>query len=103
MKIRKHLAGMVAALLVTAGGGQAARRRAAADRLCRSGSASGRCSSPQEKGLFAKEGVEVELINMAKTMTALFAGCLPGRSTSSGATVDGMLPTFRPGEDPMRA
>jgi NitT/TauT family transport system substrate-binding protein len=49
----------------------------------------------QEKGLFAKEGIEVELIDMA-IHEALYAGLLAGQIDVSGATVDDMLPTFDP-------
>jgi NitT/TauT family transport system substrate-binding protein len=49
----------------------------------------------KEKGLFAKEGVEVELINMA-IPEALYAGLLAGQIDVSGATVDSILPHFDP-------
>ena len=50
----------------------------------------------QEKGLFAEEGVEVELINMA-IHEAMYAGLFAGQIDVIDATVDDMLPQFRPG------
>jgi NitT/TauT family transport system substrate-binding protein len=52
----------------------------------------------EEKGFFAKEGVEVELVNMA-IHEALYAGLFAGQVDVIGATVDDMLPNFDP-EDP---
>ena len=52
----------------------------------------------QEKGFFAKEGVQVELINMA-IHEALYAGLFAGQIDVAGATVDDMLPHFDP-DDP---
>ena len=49
----------------------------------------------QEKGLFAKEGVEVELINMA-IHEAMYAGLFAGQIDAIDATVDDMLPNFDP-------
>jgi NitT/TauT family transport system substrate-binding protein len=49
----------------------------------------------QEKGLFAKEGVEIELIPMALP-AALHAGLLAGQIDVSTAAVDDMLLTFDP-------
>jgi NitT/TauT family transport system substrate-binding protein len=51
----------------------------------------------REKGFFAREGIEVELINMA-IHEAMYAGLLAGQIDVSGATVDDMLPTFDPGQ-----
>jgi NitT/TauT family transport system substrate-binding protein len=48
----------------------------------------------QEKSLFAKEGVEVELI--MSIPEALYAGLLAGQIDVSGATVDSILPHFDP-------
>ncbi len=49
----------------------------------------------QEKGLFAKEGVEVELINMA-IHEAMYAGLFAGQIDAIDATVDDMLPNYDP-------
>ena len=49
----------------------------------------------KEKGLFAKEGVEVELINMA-IHEAMYAGLFAGQIDVIDATVDDMLPNYRP-------
>jgi NitT/TauT family transport system substrate-binding protein len=49
----------------------------------------------QEKGLFAKEGVEVELINMA-IHEAMYAGLFAGQVDVIDATVDDMLPNYDP-------
>ena len=49
----------------------------------------------QEKGFFAKEGVEVELINMA-AFDAAYAGLFAGQVDAIGATVDDMVPRYDP-------
>ena len=49
----------------------------------------------KEKGLFAKEGVEVELINMA-IHEAMYAGLFAGQIDMIDATVDDMLPNYDP-------
>jgi NitT/TauT family transport system substrate-binding protein len=49
----------------------------------------------KEKGLFAKEGVEVELINMA-IHEAMYAGLFAGQIDVIDATPDDMLPNFDP-------
>ena len=49
----------------------------------------------QEKGFFAKEGVEVELINMA-IHEAMYAGLFAGQVDVIDATVDDMLPNYDP-------
>ena len=49
----------------------------------------------QEKGFFAQEGVEVELINMA-IHEAMYAGLFAGQIDVITATVDDMLPNFDP-------
>jgi NitT/TauT family transport system substrate-binding protein len=49
----------------------------------------------QEKGVFAKEGVEVELINMA-IHEAMYAGLFAGQIDMIDATVDDMLPNYDP-------
>ena len=93
-EIQTHLAGIVAALLLTAGGSQAVR----AEPL-RIGYniwvGLGPLFVAQEKGFFAEEGVEVELINMA-IHEAMYAGLFAGQIDVSGATVDDMLPRFDP-------
>ncbi len=49
----------------------------------------------EEKGLFAKEGVEVELINMA-VHEAMYAGLFAGQIDVIDGTLDDMLPSFDP-------
>ena len=49
----------------------------------------------QDKGFFAKEGVEVELINMA-IHEAMYAGLFAGQVDVIDATVDDMLPNYDP-------
>ena len=49
----------------------------------------------QEKGFFAKEGVEVELINMA-IYEAMYAGLFADQIDVIDATVDDMLPNYDP-------
>jgi NitT/TauT family transport system substrate-binding protein len=49
----------------------------------------------REKGLFAKEGVEVELINMA-VHEAMYAGLFAGQIDMIDASVDDMLPNYDP-------
>jgi len=49
----------------------------------------------QEKGFFAKEGVQVELIDMA-IHEAMYAGLFAGQVDAVTATVDDMLPHFDP-------
>jgi NitT/TauT family transport system substrate-binding protein len=49
----------------------------------------------QEKGFFAQEGLEVELIDMALP-EALHAGLLAGQIDVGSGTIDDMLPTFDP-------
>jgi NitT/TauT family transport system substrate-binding protein len=97
MNVRKPLAGIATALLMAAGGATAAH----AEPL-RIGYLTWVGNGPffvaQEKGFFAKEGVEVELVNMA-IHEALYAGLFAGQVDVIGATVDDMLPNFDP-EDP---
>jgi NitT/TauT family transport system substrate-binding protein len=94
MTITKHLAGIIASLLVTVGASQAADAKP-----LRIGYniwvGFGPLFVAQEKGLFAQEGVEVELIDMA-IPEALYAGLLAGQIDVSGATVDSILPHFDP-------
>jgi NitT/TauT family transport system substrate-binding protein len=94
MMIRTHLAGIVAAVVVMEGGSQAAH----AEPL-RIGYLTwvglGPLFVAKEKGLFAKEGVEVELINMA-IHEAMYAGLFAGQIDASDATVDDMLPNYDP-------
>jgi NitT/TauT family transport system substrate-binding protein len=49
----------------------------------------------KEKGLFANEGIEVELINMA-IHEAMYAGLFAGQIDMMDATVDDMLPNYDP-------
>jgi NitT/TauT family transport system substrate-binding protein len=97
MSARTRLAGIVATLLVIAVGSQAAQ----AEPL-RIGYLTwvglGPLFLAQEKGFFAKEGVEVELVNMA-IHEAMYAGLLAGQVDVGSATVDDMLPHFDP-DDP---
>ncbi len=92
MSARKHLAGIATALLLTAGVGQAAR----AEPL-RIGYLTWVGNGPffvaQEKGLFAKEETEVELIDMS-THEAMYAGLFAAQVDVISVTVDDMLPNF---------
>jgi NitT/TauT family transport system substrate-binding protein len=94
MDLRNRFAAIAAALLVIAGGSQVAE----AEPL-RIGHLTwvglGPLFVAQEKGLFAKEGVEVELINMA-IHEAMYAGLFAGQIDAIDATVDDMLPNFDP-------
>jgi NitT/TauT family transport system substrate-binding protein len=95
MMMRNYLTGIVAALFVTAS-------QAVQAEPLRIGYmiwvGFGPLFVAKEKGLFAKEGLEVELIDMA-IHEALYAGLLAGQIDVSGGTVDDMLPRFDP-EDP---
>jgi NitT/TauT family transport system substrate-binding protein len=97
MSARTGLAGIAVAFVVTAGASQAAH----ADPL-RIGHVIwvgfGPLFVAKEKGFFAREGVEVELINMAHH-DPLFAGLLAGQIDVSVGTLDEILPYFDP-EDP---
>jgi NitT/TauT family transport system substrate-binding protein len=94
MSARTRLAGMVATLLVIAVGSQAAQ--AAPLRIgYLTWVGLGPLFVAKEKGLFAKEGVEVELINMA-IHEAMYAGLFAGQIDAIDATVDDMLPNFDP-------
>jgi NitT/TauT family transport system substrate-binding protein len=90
--IRKEFAGIVAALLLAAGASQVAQ----AEPL-RIGYLTWVGNGPffvaQEKGFFAKEGIEVELINMA-VHEASYAGLFAGQIDVISVTVDDMLPNF---------
>jgi NitT/TauT family transport system substrate-binding protein len=89
---RATIAGLAAALVVTAG------HSAAAEPL-RIGYLTWVGYGPffvaQEKGFFAKEGVEVELVNMA-IHEAMYAGLFAVQVDAITATVDDMLPHFDP-------
>ena len=95
MTIQKHLAGIVAALLADGRQQPGGPGRAVADRLSDIWVGFGPLFVAQEKGFFAKEGVEVELINMA-IHEAMYAGLFAGQVDVIGATVDDMLPHFDP-------
>jgi NitT/TauT family transport system substrate-binding protein len=94
MRIGQRPAGIIVALLITAAGSQAAH----AEPL-RIGYLTwvgvGPLFVAKEKGLFAKEGVEVELINMA-IHEAMYAGLFAGQIDVVDASVDDMLPNFDP-------
>jgi len=94
MDLRNRLAGIVATLLVIAGGSQAAHTEP-----LRIGHLTwvglGPLFVAKEKGLFAKEGIEVELIDMA-IHEAMYAGLFAGQIDMIDATVDDMLPNFDP-------
>jgi NitT/TauT family transport system substrate-binding protein len=97
MTLRKHLAGIIAALLVTAGASQAAQAKPLRIGLV-IWVGFGPLYVAQEKGFFAQEGIEVELINMAHS-APLFAGLNARQIDVSVGTLDEMLPYFDP-EDP---
>ena len=94
MRIPTHFAGIVAALLMTAGISHAAQ----AEPL-RLGYAIwvgwGPLFVAQEKGLFAKEGVEVELIQM-EISEVLYSGLLAGQIDVATATIDTIVQHFDP-------
>jgi NitT/TauT family transport system substrate-binding protein len=94
MSIRKHLAGILAALSITAGISQATQ----AEPL-RIGYliwvGFGPLFVAQDKGFFAEEGIQVELINMA-VHEASYAGLFAGQVDVISVTVDDMLPNFDP-------
>ncbi len=95
--VRKHLARFVVALLMIAGGSQAAQAEPVRiGYLIWVGF--GPLFVAREKGYFAKEGVEVELIDMA-IHEAMYAGLFAGHVDAITGTVDDMLPHFDP-EDP---
>jgi NitT/TauT family transport system substrate-binding protein len=89
------IAGLAAALVVTAG------HSAAAEPL-RIGYLTWVGNGPffvaEDKGFFAEEGIEVELVNMA-IHEALYAGLFAGQIDAITVTVDDMLPHFDP-DDP---
>jgi NitT/TauT family transport system substrate-binding protein len=93
----KSLAGIVTAILMAAGASHSAH----AEPL-RIGYLTWVGNGPffvaQEKGFFAEEGVEVELIDMA-VHEASYAGLFAGQVDTMGATVDDLLPRYDP-EDP---
>jgi NitT/TauT family transport system substrate-binding protein len=90
----KHFTGIVIALLVAAAGALTAQ----AEPL-RIGHLTwvglGPLYVAKDKGLFAKEEVEVELIDMA-IHEAMYAGLFAGQIDMIDATVDDMLPNFDP-------
>ncbi|HEX6112346.1 MAG TPA: ABC transporter substrate-binding protein [Geminicoccaceae bacterium] len=94
MDLSNRLARLVTVLLVLAGGSHAAQ----AEPL-RIGYLTwvglGPLFVAKEKGLFAKEGIEVELINMA-IHEAMYAGLFAGQIDMMDATVDDMLPNYDP-------
>ena len=94
MDLRNRFAGIVATVLVIAGGSQAAHTEP-----LRIGYLTwvglGPLFVAKEKGFFTKEGVEVELINMA-IHEAMYAGLFAGQIDMIDATVDDMLPNYDP-------
>jgi NitT/TauT family transport system substrate-binding protein len=94
MSARTDVAGILTALLMIGGGGQTVDAKP-----LRIGHLTwvglGPLFVAQEKGLFAKEGIEVELINMAMH-EAMYAGLFAGQIDVVNASVDDMLPSFDP-------
>ena len=94
MDLSNRLARLVTVLLVLAGGSHAAQAGP-----LRIGYLTwvglGPLFVAKEKGLFAKEGIEVELINMA-IHEAMYAGLFAGQIDMTDATVDDMLPNYDP-------
>jgi NitT/TauT family transport system substrate-binding protein len=92
MTVRKYFTGIVTAFLAITGGSDAAQ----AEPL-RIGYLTwvglGPLFVAKEKGLFAKEGVEVELINMA-IHEAMYAGLFARQIDVIDATIDDMLPNY---------
>ena len=89
MRTRTHLAGIFAALLVTAGSSQMARAEPLRLRYS-IWVGYGPLFVAAEKGLFAREGVEVELIRMeddTASLAALFAGQIDALATATQVTV----------------
>jgi NitT/TauT family transport system substrate-binding protein len=93
MSARTRLAGIAAAALLTAVSPAAQAEPLRIGYLTWIGF--GPLFLAQKKGFFAKEGVEVELINMA-IHEAMYAGLFAGQVDAITATVDDMLPHFDP-------
>ncbi len=92
MRARQRFVSIIAAVLVAVGASQTA-----SSEPLRIGYAIwvgfGPLFVAQEKGFFAQEGLEVELIDMALP-EALHAGLLAGQIDVGSGTIDDMLPTF---------
>jgi NitT/TauT family transport system substrate-binding protein len=89
MSIRVHFVGILAAILVTAAGSQMARAEPLRLRYS-IWVGYGPLFVAAEKGFFAKEGVEVELIQIeddTATLAALFAGQIDALATATQVTV----------------
>jgi NitT/TauT family transport system substrate-binding protein len=93
MMAGSHVAGMITALLLTGVGHTVQAEPLRIGYLTFVGL--GPVFVAQEKGLFAKEGVEVEPINMA-IHEAMYAGLFAGQVDVIDATVDDMLPNYDP-------
>ena len=95
--IRKHLAGIVTALLVTVGGSQAAHPEPLRISYF-TWVGYGPLFVAQEKGLFDQEGVTVELINI-DDHTAAFSGLFAGQVDAIAAGTQDVLTFADPDED----
>jgi NitT/TauT family transport system substrate-binding protein len=94
--IWKHFAGIVAALVVTAGSSQVAHAEPL--RIFYFNWAGyGPFFLAQEKGFFAKEGIEVELINVEETHAA-YAGLFAGQVDAVAAVIQD-TPFFSTSDD----
>lgn len=94
LSIRKTITTFIAALIVIAGSSQVAKAEPLRiGHLVWVGI--GPLFIAQEKGFFAKEEVEVELIDMGG-FDASYAGLFAGQVDAIGATVDDMVPRYDP-------
>jgi NitT/TauT family transport system substrate-binding protein len=99
MVIRTHLAGVVAALLVIAGASPAADAEPLRLRYT-VWPGYGPIFVAHERGLFAKEGLQVELIEMEEH-TAAFAGLAAGQVDAVLGTPSDIPAFSLPGEEPL--
>jgi NitT/TauT family transport system substrate-binding protein len=100
MSIRTHFAGIVAALLVTAGGSQITQAEPLRI-FYFTWVGDGPLFVAQEKGFFAKEGIEVSLIR-SDDHTATFAGLAAGQVDAVAGSLQDIVLFAEPDEDPLQ-
>jgi NitT/TauT family transport system substrate-binding protein len=100
MMIVRHLAGIVTALLVTAGGSHAANAEPLRI-FYFTWVGYGPLFVAQEKGFFAKEGIEVSLIRN-DDHTAAFAGLADGQVDAVAGSLQDIVLFAEPGEEPLQ-